>query len=85
MATTVTWQARTVDDALRSAPVTAMCCCHVDAQTSSRELAGMRTTIDLDEDAPIAARHIARRERLPMGEAVSALVRRGCAAGESGF
>lgn len=45
----------------------------------------MRTTINLAEDALIAARNIARRERLSLGEAVSELVRRGCAAGEPGF
>lgn len=41
----------------------------------------MRTTIHLDEDALLAARHLAQRERLSLGEAVSELVRRGAAAG----
>lgn len=37
----------------------------------------MRTTINLDEDALLAARHMAQRERVSLGEAVSMLVRRG--------
>lgn len=45
----------------------------------------MRTTINLAEDALIAARNIARRERLSLGDAVSDLIRRGCAAAESGL
>jgi hypothetical protein len=40
----------------------------------------MRTTLNLDEDALIAARQIAQRERLSLGEAVSELVRRGATA-----
>ena len=43
----------------------------------------MRTTINLDEDALLAARHVAQRERLSLGEAVSELVRRGATAGVS--
>ena len=43
----------------------------------------MRTTINLAEDALIAARNIARRERLSLGDAVSELIRRGSAAGEA--
>jgi len=46
-----------------------------------KELASMRTTINLAEDALIAARNIARRERLSLGDAVSELIRRGSAAG----
>jgi hypothetical protein len=41
----------------------------------------MRTTINLDEDAVIAARNVAQRERISLGEAVSALIRRGASAG----
>lgn len=41
----------------------------------------MRTTINLAEDALIAARNIARREGMSLGEAVSELIRRGSAAG----
>lgn len=37
----------------------------------------MRTTINLSEDAAIAARNVAQRERLSLGEAISELVRRG--------
>ncbi|MBK6786570.1 MAG: hypothetical protein IPG77_02650 [Betaproteobacteria bacterium] len=44
----------------------------------------MRTTINLAEDALIAARNIAQRERISLGEAVSELIRRGSAAGEPG-
>lgn len=39
----------------------------------------MRTTLNLAEDALIAARNIAQREHLPLGEAVSELIRRGSA------
>jgi hypothetical protein len=41
----------------------------------------LRATINLAEDALIAARDIARRERPSLGEAVSELIRRGSAAG----
>ena len=41
----------------------------------------MRTTINLEEDALIAARNIAQRERLSLGAAVSELIRRGTATG----
>lgn len=41
----------------------------------------MRTTINLNEDAFLAARHLAQRERLSLGDAVSELVRRGASAG----
>lgn len=44
----------------------------------------MRTTLNLADDALIAARNIARRERLSLGEAVSELIRRGTAAGGPG-
>lgn len=44
----------------------------------------MRTTINLAEDALIAARNIARRERISLGDAVSELIRRGSAAGAPG-
>jgi len=37
----------------------------------------MRTTINIDEDAVLAARHMAQRERISLGDAVSELVRRG--------
>ncbi|MBL8350165.1 MAG: hypothetical protein JNL87_07595 [Burkholderiaceae bacterium] len=37
----------------------------------------MRTTINIDEDALLAARHVAQRERISLGEAISELVRRG--------
>ena len=37
----------------------------------------MRTTLNLTEDVLIAARHVAQRERLSLGDAVSVLVRRG--------
>lgn len=40
----------------------------------------MRTTLNLQEDALIAARNVAQRERLSLGDAVSALIRRGAAA-----
>lgn len=40
----------------------------------------MRTTLDIDEDALLAAKQIAARERLSLGRAVSHLIRRGAAA-----
>jgi hypothetical protein len=40
----------------------------------------MRTTINIAEDALLAARHLAQRERMPLGDAISQLVRRGAAA-----
>ena len=45
----------------------------------------MRTTLNLAEDALIAARNIAQREWLSQGEAVSELIRRGSAAGAPSF
>ena len=41
----------------------------------------MRTTINLDEDAALAARNLAQRERVSLGEAISELIRRGATAG----
>ena len=41
----------------------------------------MRTTVNIAEDALIAARHVAQRERLSLGDAISELVRRGASAG----
>lgn len=43
----------------------------------------MRTTINIAEDALLAARHLAQRERMPLGDAISLLVRRGAAAGSA--
>lgn len=40
----------------------------------------MRTTVNLADDAFIAARNIAQRDRVSLGEAVSELIRRGLAA-----
>lgn len=40
----------------------------------------MRTTLNLAEDALIAAQTLARRRNVSLGEAVSELVRRGAAA-----
>lgn len=37
----------------------------------------MRTTLNLDDDALLAAKRYARREKLSLGEAVSRLVREG--------
>lgn len=37
----------------------------------------MRTTLNLAEDALIAAQSLARRQRMSLGDAVSELVRRG--------
>ena len=37
----------------------------------------MRTTINIAEDAVLAARHMAQRERISLGDAVSELIRRG--------
>lgn len=41
----------------------------------------MRTTLNLAEDALIAARNIAQRDRVSLGEAVSDLIRRAAAGG----
>lgn len=43
----------------------------------------MRTTINIAEDALIAAKNIAQRERLSLGDAVSEFIRWGTAAGAS--
>lgn len=40
----------------------------------------MRTTLNLDDDALIAAQTLARRQKLSLGAAVSELVRRGASA-----
>lgn len=42
----------------------------------------MRTTINIAEDALLAARHVAQRERISLGDAISELVRRGAMAGD---
>ena len=47
--------------------------------------AAMRTTLNLDEDALIAARNVGQRERVSLGAAVSELIRRGAAAGSANF
>lgn len=44
----------------------------------------MRTTINLAQDAAIAARNVAQRERISLGEAISVLIRRGASAGAAG-
>lgn len=41
----------------------------------------MRTTLNLAEDAAIAARNLAQREGVSLGDAVSELIRRGVGAG----
>jgi len=41
----------------------------------------MRTTINLSEDAAIAARNVAQRENISLGEAISELIRRGANSG----
>jgi hypothetical protein len=41
----------------------------------------MRTTINLAEDAAIAARNVAQREGVSLGEAISVLIRRGASVG----
>lgn len=43
----------------------------------------MRTTLNITEDALLAARHVAQRERVSLGEAVSALIRRGATQGSA--
>lgn len=40
----------------------------------------MRTTINIADDALLAAQHVAHRNRISLGQAVSELVRRGVAA-----
>lgn len=45
----------------------------------------MRTTLNLADDALMAAKNIAQRERISLGDAVSELIRRGTAAGHSGM
>jgi len=46
-----------------------------------RMMRAMRTTLNLDDDALIAAQSLARRRKMSLGEAVSELVRKGAAAG----
>jgi len=48
---------------------------------ASKVMSMSRTTINLAEDALIAARNVAQRERLSLGDAVSELIRRGVGAG----
>ena len=43
----------------------------------------MRTTVNIAEDALIAARNVAQRERISLGDAISELVRRGATAGSA--
>ena len=43
----------------------------------------MRTTINLTEDAAIAARNVAQREQLSLGDAISELIRRGASVGHA--
>ena len=43
----------------------------------------VRTTINLSEDAALAARNVSLRERVSLGEAISRLIRRGIGGGES--
>ena len=45
----------------------------------------MRTTINLADDALIAARNIAQREKVSLGDAVSELIRRGSATASPGY
>ena len=40
----------------------------------------MRTTINLSDDAAIAARNVAQRDGISLGEAISELIRRGATA-----
>lgn len=40
----------------------------------------MRTTLNIAEDALLAAKHVAEQERISLGEAVSQLLRRGASA-----
>jgi hypothetical protein len=44
----------------------------------------MRTTLTLAEDAFLVARHVAQREKLSLGDAVSELVRAGARARAAG-
>jgi hypothetical protein len=41
----------------------------------------MRTTVNIADDALMAARHLAQREHMPLGEAISELIRRGATSG----
>ncbi len=42
----------------------------------------MRTTVNLSDDAFLAAKSVAQRRRVSLGEAISVLIRQGAAAGE---
>lgn len=42
----------------------------------------MRTTVNLSDDAALAARNMALRERVSLGEAISRLIRRGASSSE---
>ena len=59
-----------------------MRCCTTLAHTDKAR--PMRTTINLAEDAAIAVRHVAQRERISLGEAISALIRLGGSADAAG-
>ncbi len=41
----------------------------------------MRTTLNLEDDVLLAAQHVARRQRISLGRAVTELIRSGIAAG----
>ena len=43
----------------------------------------MRTTLNLEDDALIAAQALARRQKISLGEAVSELIRRGASTPEA--
>jgi hypothetical protein len=43
----------------------------------------MRTTINIAEDALLAGKQVAQRERMSLGDAISELVRRGARNGET--
>jgi hypothetical protein len=45
----------------------------------------MRTTINLSEDAAIAARNVAQREQISLGAAISMLIRRGASSSDAGL
>ena len=44
----------------------------------------MRTTINLSDDAAMAARNVSQREQISLGEAISRLIRRGATGGAAG-
>ncbi len=53
----------------------------VSVEVLHSEVNAMRTTLNIAEDALLAARHVAQREHMSLGDAVSELVRRGATAG----